>query len=75
MRRCIFIDCESTKCDQLLSFVAIYKLGFYFQVVDVLNPLAREYKSIGTLKKDLAELQEELAQAHKQVSKCVDKLA
>ncbi|GJX35482.1 chlorophyllide A oxygenase, chloroplastic, partial [Tanacetum coccineum] len=37
------------------------------KVVDVLNPLAREYKSIGTLKKDLAELQEELAQAHKQV--------
>lgn len=39
------------------------------QVVDVLNPLARDYKSIGTLKKDLAELQEELAEAHKQVRK------
>ncbi|KAJ8773378.1 hypothetical protein K2173_028555 [Erythroxylum novogranatense] len=37
------------------------------KVVEVLNPLAREYKSIGTLKKDLAELQEELAQAHRQV--------
>ncbi|XXG45538.1 hypothetical protein AAC387_Pa02g0596 [Persea americana] len=37
------------------------------KVVEVLNPLAREYKSIGTMKKDLAELQEELAQAHKQV--------
>ncbi|KAJ0507600.1 putative chlorophyllide a oxygenase [Helianthus annuus] len=52
------------------------------KVVDVLNPLAREYKSIGTLKKDLAELQEELAQAHKQVhisearvSAALDKLA
>ncbi|XP_030528013.1 chlorophyllide a oxygenase, chloroplastic [Rhodamnia argentea] len=37
------------------------------KVVEVLNPLAREYKSIGTLKKDLAGLQEELAQAHRQV--------
>ncbi|MFS7983577.1 putative chlorophyllide a oxygenase [Helianthus anomalus] len=52
------------------------------KVVDVLNPLAREYKSIGTLKKDLAELQDELAQAHKQVhisearvSAALDKLA
>ncbi|KAL0369258.1 UNVERIFIED_CONTAM: Chlorophyllide a oxygenase, chloroplastic [Sesamum calycinum] len=36
------------------------------KVVDVLNPLARELKSIGTLKKELAELQEELAQAHNQ---------
>ncbi|RDX60947.1 Chlorophyllide a oxygenase, chloroplastic, partial [Mucuna pruriens] len=36
-------------------------------VVEVLNPLAREYKSIGTLKKELAELQDELAQAHRQV--------
>ncbi|KAK3003439.1 hypothetical protein RJ639_020040 [Escallonia herrerae] len=52
------------------------------KVVDVLNPLAREYKSIGTVKKELAELQEELAQAHKQVhisearvGAAVDKLA
>uniref|UniRef100_A0A2P2M3G4 Rieske domain-containing protein n=1 Tax=Rhizophora mucronata TaxID=61149 RepID=A0A2P2M3G4_RHIMU len=37
------------------------------KVVEVLNPLAREYKSIGTLKKELAELQGELAQAHRQV--------
>ncbi|XP_020236512.1 chlorophyllide a oxygenase, chloroplastic [Cajanus cajan] len=37
------------------------------KVVEVLNPLAREYKSIGTLKKELAELQDELAQAHRQV--------
>nr|UBR90282.1 chlorophyllide a oxygenase [Osmanthus fragrans] len=37
------------------------------KVVQVLNPLAREYKSIGTLKKELAELQEELAVAHNQV--------
>lgn len=37
--------------------------------MEVLNPLAREYKSIGTLKKDLAGLQEELAQAHRQVWK------
>ncbi|KAJ8450292.1 hypothetical protein Cgig2_004749 [Carnegiea gigantea] len=52
------------------------------KVVEVLNPLAREYKSIGTLKKELAELQEELAEAHKQVhrsearvSAALDKLA
>ncbi|KAF3780081.1 hypothetical protein EJ110_NYTH26281 [Nymphaea thermarum] len=36
-------------------------------VVDVLNPLAREYKSIGTVKKEVAELQEDLAEAHKQL--------
>lgn len=39
------------------------------QVVEVLNPLAREYKSIGTIKKELAELQEELGQAHREVCK------
>ncbi|KAK6938406.1 Vanillate O-demethylase oxygenase-like, C-terminal catalytic domain [Dillenia turbinata] len=37
------------------------------KVVEVLNPLARDYKSIGTMKKELAELQEELSQAHRQV--------
>ncbi|XP_014524345.1 chlorophyllide a oxygenase, chloroplastic [Vigna radiata var. radiata] len=37
------------------------------KVVEVLNPLAREYKSIGTLKKELAGLQDELAHAHRQV--------
>ncbi|XP_004498345.1 chlorophyllide a oxygenase, chloroplastic [Cicer arietinum] len=52
------------------------------KVVEVLNPLAREYKSIGTMKKDLAELQDELAEAHRQVhisetrvSTALDKLA
>ncbi|XP_073290080.1 chlorophyllide a oxygenase, chloroplastic-like [Primulina huaijiensis] len=52
------------------------------KVVEVLNPLAREFKSIGTLKKDLAELQEELSIAHNQVhisesrvSAALDKLA
>ncbi|KAL3845525.1 hypothetical protein ACJIZ3_002928 [Penstemon smallii] len=52
------------------------------KVVEVLNPLAREFKSIGTLKKELADLQEELAQAHNQVhmseakiSTALDKLA
>ncbi|KAK9743483.1 hypothetical protein RND81_03G242400 [Saponaria officinalis] len=54
----------------------------HHKVVEVLNPLARDYKSIGTLKKDLAGLQEELSQAHKQVhisearvSAALDKLA
>lgn len=37
--------------------------------MEVLNPLAREYKSVGTLRKELAGLQEELAQAHRQVWK------
>ncbi|GAB2290461.1 hypothetical protein Dimus_024740 [Dionaea muscipula] len=52
------------------------------KVVEVLNPLAREYKSISTMKKELAELEEELTQAHKQVhisearvSTALDKLA
>ncbi|KAE8684497.1 Chlorophyllide a oxygenase [Hibiscus syriacus] len=52
------------------------------KVVEVLNPLAWEYKSIGSMKKELAELQGELAQAHKQVhtsearvSAALDKLA
>ncbi|KAJ7959143.1 chlorophyllide a oxygenase, chloroplastic-like [Quillaja saponaria] len=52
------------------------------KVVEVLNPLARDYKSIGNMKKDLAELQEELEQAHRQVhisearvSTALDKLA
>ncbi|KAH6789100.1 Pheophorbide a oxygenase family protein with Rieske 2Fe-2S domain-containing protein [Perilla frutescens var. frutescens] len=52
------------------------------KVVEALNPLAREFKSIGTMKKELAELQEELAQAHNQVhisearvSTALDKLA
>ncbi|XP_068485508.1 chlorophyllide a oxygenase, chloroplastic-like [Phaseolus vulgaris] len=37
------------------------------KVVEVLNPLAREFKSIGTLKKELAGLQDELEHAHRQV--------
>ncbi|KAL3641259.1 hypothetical protein CASFOL_016227 [Castilleja foliolosa] len=52
------------------------------KVVEVLNPLAREFKSIGTLRKELAVLQEELSQAHNQVhisearvSTALDKLA
>nr|CAB3479505.1 unnamed protein product [Digitaria exilis] len=52
------------------------------KVVEVLNPLAREFKSIETLRKELAELQEELAKAHNQVhlsetrvSSALDKLA
>jgi chlorophyllide a oxygenase len=37
------------------------------QVVEVLKSLAIEFKSNGTLRKELAELQEELAKAHNQV--------
>lgn len=43
----------------------------YMKVVEVLNPLAREVKSIGTMKKELAELQEALSQAHRQVFSAV----
>ncbi|KAE9605848.1 hypothetical protein Lal_00025226 [Lupinus albus] len=46
----------------VLSIVLLHE-----KVVEVLNPLAREYKSIGTMKKELAELHEELADAHRQV--------
>ncbi|KAJ6825721.1 chlorophyllide a oxygenase, chloroplastic [Iris pallida] len=52
------------------------------KVVEVLNPMAREFKSIGTMKKELASLQEELADAHREVhiseariSTALDKLA
>ncbi|MBA0625889.1 hypothetical protein Godav_003637 [Gossypium davidsonii] len=34
------------------------------KAVEALNPLAREFKSMGTMKKELTELQGELAQAH-----------
>ncbi|KAK1615598.1 hypothetical protein QYE76_021115 [Lolium multiflorum] len=36
------------------------------KVVEVLNPLARDFKSVGNLRKDLAGLQEDLAKAHNQ---------
>ncbi|XP_078441637.1 chlorophyllide a oxygenase, chloroplastic-like [Wolffia australiana] len=52
------------------------------KVVEVLNPLAREFKSIETMKVELAELQDALNQAHQQVhiseeriSSALDKLA
>ncbi|KAM7507752.1 hypothetical protein LguiA_018205 [Lonicera macranthoides] len=69
--------CDWRARQDLLTIMLIHD-----KVVDVLNPLAREYKSIGTVKKELAELQQELSQAHKQVhisearvSAAVDKLA
>ncbi|XP_052190944.1 chlorophyllide a oxygenase, chloroplastic [Diospyros lotus] len=54
--------CDWRARQDLLTIMLLHE-----KVVEVLNPLARDYKSIGTLKKDLAELQEELAQAHRQV--------
>ncbi|KAF5195624.1 hypothetical protein FRX31_014791 [Thalictrum thalictroides] len=39
---------------------------YLIQVVGVLNPLALDYKSIGTVKEELADLQEDLSQAHEQ---------
>ncbi|MCL7038397.1 hypothetical protein MKW94_029313 [Papaver nudicaule] len=69
--------CDWRARQDLLTIVLLHE-----KVVDVLNPLAREYKSIGTVKKELAELQRELAQAHKEVhmsevrvSTALDKLA
>jgi hypothetical protein len=44
------------------------------QVVEVLNPLARDFKSVGNLRKDLAGLQEDLAKAHNQVCCCLKKI-
>ncbi|KAK8624142.1 hypothetical protein V6N13_065495 [Hibiscus sabdariffa] len=54
--------CDWRARQDLLAIMLLHE-----KVVEVLNPLAREYKSIGTMKKELAELQGELAQAHKQV--------
>lgn len=69
--------CDWRARQDLLAIMLLHE-----KVVDVLNPLARDYKSIGTLKKDLAELQQELAEAHKQmhisearVGATLDKLA
>ncbi|XP_022773263.1 chlorophyllide a oxygenase, chloroplastic-like isoform X2 [Durio zibethinus] len=54
--------CDWRARQDLLTIMLLHE-----KVVEVLNPLAREYKSIGTMKKELAELQGELAQAHKQI--------
>ncbi|MBA0612755.1 hypothetical protein Godav_013323 [Gossypium davidsonii] len=54
--------CDWRARQDLLTIMLLHE-----KVVEVLNPLAREYKSIGTMKRELAELQGELAQAHKQV--------
>ncbi|KAL4559126.1 hypothetical protein LXL04_031260 [Taraxacum kok-saghyz] len=69
--------CDWRARQDLLTIMLLHE-----KVVDVLNPLARDYKSIGTMKKDLAELQQELAEAHKQmhiseerVAETLDKLA
>ncbi|CAN1240406.1 Chlorophyllide a oxygenase, chloroplastic [Linum grandiflorum] len=69
--------CDWRARQDLLTIMLLHE-----KVVEVLNPLAREYKSIGTMKKELAELQEELTQAHTQVhisearvSTALDKLA
>ncbi|XP_073006657.1 chlorophyllide a oxygenase, chloroplastic-like [Typha latifolia] len=54
--------CDWRARQDLLSIMLLHD-----KVVEVLNPLAREFKSVGTLKKELAELQDELAQAHQKV--------
>ncbi|KAB5568595.1 hypothetical protein DKX38_002388 [Salix brachista] len=69
--------CDWRARQDLLTIMILHE-----KVVEVLNPLARDYKSIGTMKKELAELQNELAQAHREVhvsearvATAVDKLA
>ncbi|KAH0465884.1 hypothetical protein IEQ34_005987 [Dendrobium chrysotoxum] len=54
--------CDWRARQDLLTIVLLHD-----KVVDVLNPLAREFKSIGTMKKELADLQKELAKAHNEV--------
>ncbi|KAE8685716.1 Chlorophyllide a oxygenase [Hibiscus syriacus] len=54
--------CDWRARQDLLTIMLLHE-----KVVEVFNPLAREYKPIGTMKKELAELQGELAQAHKQL--------
>ncbi|XP_006662080.1 LOW QUALITY PROTEIN: chlorophyllide a oxygenase, chloroplastic [Oryza brachyantha] len=69
--------CDWRARQDLLTIMVLHN-----KVVEVLNPLAREFKSIGTLRKELAGLQEELEKAHNQVhlsearvSTALDKLA
>ncbi|EES04263.1 chlorophyllide a oxygenase, chloroplastic [Sorghum bicolor] len=69
--------CDWRARQDLLTIMLLHN-----KVVEVLNPLAREFKSIGTLRKELAELQQELEKAHNQVhlsearvSSALDKLA
>ncbi|PKA64777.1 Chlorophyllide a oxygenase, chloroplastic [Apostasia shenzhenica] len=62
--------CDWRARQDLLTIMLLHDKAlknFLVVVVEVLNPLAREFKSIGTMKKELAELQEELAKAHKEV--------
>ncbi|KAL6616753.1 hypothetical protein ACP70R_039023 [Stipagrostis hirtigluma subsp. patula] len=54
--------CDWRARQDLLTIMVLHN-----KVVEVLNPLAREFKSIGTLRKELDELQQELAKAHNQV--------
>nr|AAL79685.1 putative chlorophyll synthase [Oryza sativa Japonica Group] len=69
--------CDWRARQDLLTIMVLHN-----KVVEVLKSLAIEFKSNGTLRKELAELQEELAKAHNQVhlsetraSSALDKLA
>lgn len=69
--------CDWRARQDLLTIMVLHD-----KVVEVLNPLAREFKSVGTIKKELAQLQEDLEQAHRQihisearVATALDKLA
>uniref|UniRef100_A0A0E0MAX0 Rieske domain-containing protein n=1 Tax=Oryza punctata TaxID=4537 RepID=A0A0E0MAX0_ORYPU len=69
--------CDWRARQDLLTVMVLHN-----KVVEALNPLAIEFKSNGTLRKELAGLQEELAKAHNQVhlsetraSSALDKLA
>ncbi|KAL8159352.1 hypothetical protein V2J09_000889 [Rumex salicifolius] len=74
-----FLDCVPVKIFSPFLFFMKRSLYLYHLLsqssfisslqffVEVLRSLACEYKSIGTMKKDLAGLQEDLAQANRQV--------
>ncbi|MBA0567833.1 hypothetical protein Golob_005367 [Gossypium lobatum] len=51
--------CDWWAGQDLLAIMLLHE-----KAVEALNPLAREFKSMGTMKKELTELQRELAQAH-----------
>ncbi|XP_044475564.1 chlorophyllide a oxygenase, chloroplastic-like [Mangifera indica] len=55
-----YCDWKARQC--VLTIMLLHE-----KVVEVLNPLTHDYKSIGTMRKELAELQEELSLAHNKV--------
>ncbi|KAK4370448.1 hypothetical protein RND71_009923 [Anisodus tanguticus] len=59
--------CDWRARQDVLTIMLLHK-----KVVEVMNPLAQEYKSIGTVKRELAELHESLSQDHKEASRSAE---